>query len=104
MVTAYVMGKILASTHHFGTFLQLPPAPQRAYLIFREAHLRLVRDEKIQPTEGEILNFLEVLVLGTRFDFGSRAELWAYKRNNQFIPLPNIGSTTQMSWAKSYIL
>jgi Transposase IS4 len=38
-----------------------------------------------------------VLILITRFEFGSRASLWSTTARNRFIPAPNFGHTTGMS-------
>ena len=48
-------------------------------------------------TVGEILKFFGILLLITRFEFGSRASLWATTGFTRLVPAPNFGRTTGMS-------
>jgi Transposase IS4 len=55
-------------------------------------------DSPQMPTSiGEILKFMGILIIITRFEFGTRASLWCPKGRNRFIPPPNLGHTTGMS-------
>jgi hypothetical protein len=46
---------------------------------------------------GELLQFFGILLLITRFKFGSRRELWNTTTKNRFVPCPKFGETTGMS-------
>ena len=48
-------------------------------------------------TVGEILKFFGVLILITKFEFGSRASLWATKGFTRLVPPANFGRVTGMS-------
>ena len=48
-------------------------------------------------TMGEILKWFGVLILITRFEFGSRASLWSTTSQTRFVPPPCLGETTGMS-------
>jgi Transposase IS4 len=55
-------------------------------------------DNNLQLTStGEVLKLMGILVLITRFKFGSQASLWSTTARNRFIPPPNLGHTTGMS-------
>jgi len=45
---------------------------------------------------GEILKIFGVLILGTRFEFGSRADLWATEPRSKHMPVPEFGARTGM--------
>ena len=42
---------------------------------------------------GEIVKFFGVMLLVTRFEFGSRASLWSNVTTNKYIPAPSFGQT-----------
>lgn len=48
-------------------------------------------------TSGEILKFIGILVLATRYVFGSRAKLWATKPRSKYPMAPAFGARTGMS-------
>jgi len=51
-----------------------------------------------QPTtRGELLKFFGVVVLATRYEFGSRAELWSTKPRNPYLVAPSFGERTGLS-------
>ena len=45
---------------------------------------------------GELLKFIGVLVLGTRYQFGKRRELWAVQAKNRLQSAPCFGTKTGM--------
>ena len=50
------------------------------------------------PTSaGEVLKFLCVCVLATRYEFGSRADLWATTARRKYMLAPAFGERTGMS-------
>ena len=48
---------------------------------------------KDPTTMGELLKWFGILILVTRFEFGSRAELWSNKPRCMYIPAPDFGKT-----------
>lgn len=48
-------------------------------------------------TAGEMLKFIGVLILATRYEFGARAELWATKARNPYLVAPAFGERTGLS-------
>jgi len=48
-------------------------------------------------TRGELLKFMGVTILATRYDFGSRAELWSTKLRNPYLIEPVFGERTGLS-------
>jgi len=51
-----------------------------------------------QPTtRGELLKFFGVVVLATRYEFGSRAELWSTKPRNPYLVAPSFGERIGLS-------
>jgi len=52
----------------------------------------------MQPTtRGELLKFIGVTMLATRYEFGSRAELWSTKPRNSYLVAPAFGERTGLS-------
>lgn len=45
-------------------------------------------------TAGEVLKFMGVVILATRYEFGARAELWATKTRNPYLVAPAFGERT----------
>ena len=48
---------------------------------------------KTYTSAGEIVKFFGVMLLATRFEFGSRASLWSNVTTNKYIPAPSFGQT-----------
>lgn len=67
-----------------------------------EQLVRMVRltssklEERRQPptTTRELLKFIGVLVLATRYDFGARADLWATQARSSVLVAPEFGQST----------
>jgi hypothetical protein len=55
-----------------------------------------VINKKPQVTTGELLKFLGVLILGTRYDFGHRADLWRTEVGRRILHAPEFGTKTGM--------
>ena len=52
---------------------------------------------RLPPTSaGEILKIFGVLILGTRFEFDSRAELWATEPRSKYMSAPAFSTRTGM--------
>ena len=58
---------------------------------------KLVEEGSPKVTKGEILKWFGVLLLITRFEFGSRAALWATTSRCKYIPAANFGEKTGMT-------
>lgn len=57
-----------------------------------------VKPQPLEPTTiGEILKFMGVILLVTRFEFSKRSSLWATTGFTRLVPPPNFGITTGMS-------
>ena len=54
---------------------------------------RLQAAGKTTTTRGELLKFFGVLILITRFEFGSRSSLWSTIAPSKYIPAPALGKT-----------
>ena len=56
-----------------------------------------LESRRLPPTSpGEILKFFGILILTTRFQFGSRADLWATAPRSKHMPAPAFGARTGM--------
>lgn len=62
-------------------------------VMVRETSRSLQKASMKTFSTGELLKFIGVLILITRFDFGKRAGLWASKRDSKYIPAAHIGKT-----------
>lgn len=52
----------------------------------------------MRPTSAkELLKFIEVILSGTRFQFGARADLWATQARNRYLAAPALGQRTSLS-------
>ena len=47
-------------------------------------------------TKGELVKFFRIIILGSRYKFGSRRDLWATTSVLRFVDEPNFGSRTCM--------
>ena len=80
------------SYSHLEYFLMLFP-PQQLQLILQLTNNELAMARKNYTTAGEIVKFFGVMLLVTRFEFGSRASLWSNVTTNKYIPAPLFGLT-----------
>jgi predicted DNA-binding transcriptional regulator AlpA len=53
--------------------------------------------KKPQLTTGELLKFLGILILGTRYKFGHRADMWRTEAGSCILQAPAFGTKTGMS-------
>ena len=73
-------------------FLMLFP-PEQLQLILQLTNNELAMARKNYTMAGEIVKFFGVMLLVTRFEFGSRASLWSNTSTNKYIPAPSFGLT-----------
>jgi hypothetical protein len=57
---------------------------------------KLATNKQPQLTTGELLKFFGVLILGTRHEFGHRADLWKTEVGNRLLQAPAFGTKTGM--------
>ena len=79
-------------------FLMLFP-PEQLQLILQLTNHKLGMARKTYTSAGEIVKFFGVMLLATRFEFGSRASLWSNVTTNKYIPAPSFGQTG-MPWKR----
>ena len=79
-------------------FLMLFP-PEQLQLILQLTNNKLAMARKNYTMAGEIVKFFGVMLLVTRFEFGSRASLWSNVTTNKYIPAPSFG-LTGMLWKR----
>ena len=77
-------------------FLKLFP-PEQLQLILQLTNNELAMARKNYTMAGEIVKFFGVMLLVTRFEFGSWASLWSNVTTNKYIPAPSFG-LTGMPW------
>jgi Transposase IS4 len=58
---------------------------------------KLKEKGKQLTTGGEILKFFGIHILGIRYEFGSRADLWSTSSRNILFDLPAFGRKTGMA-------
>ena len=73
--------------------------PQQLQLILQLTNNELAMARKNYTTAGEIVKFFGVMLLVTRFEFGSWASLWSNVTTNKYILAPSFG-LTGMPWKR----
>jgi len=72
--------------------------PQEQLKLTTELTSAALVSQRLRPTSaGEVLKFFGILILVTRFQFGSRADLWATAPRSKHMPAPAYGARTSMS-------
>jgi len=88
----FVFGRARAPIDYF-----LSVFPQKQLSLITQLTSAKLQLRRLPPTSpGEVLKLFGVLILATRFEFGSRAELWATKPRSKHMPAPAFGSRTGM--------
>jgi len=77
-------------------FLAMLPLTQLSWMV-RLTSVKLSARRLRAITAGEVLKFVRVLLLGTRYQFGSRSEFRSTTARNKYIPAPGSGHLTRMS-------
>ena len=67
--------------------------PEQLQLILQLTNDELAMVRKNCAMAGGIVKFFGVMLLVTRFEFGSRASLWSNMSTNKYIPAPSFGLT-----------
>ena len=71
--------------------MMLPPKCLRLWV--GETNRQLGKHNFAPTTFHEAVKFLGILLLITRFEFGSRRDLWSAFRRSNYIPAANLGKT-----------
>jgi len=72
--------------------------PQEQLKLTSELKSAALVSQRLRPTSaGEVLKFFGILILATRFQFGSRADLLATAPRSKHIPAPAFGERTGIS-------
>jgi hypothetical protein len=82
--------------HPYECFLTMFPMDQLSRMV-RLTNGKLQLSKKTSATGGEVLKWIGVIVLGNRYEFGRRADLWATHPSSRLLPAPNFGRLTGMS-------
>ena len=83
-------------TKAFDFFMTVFPASQLRLMV-DETSTKLAASGQPKTTKGEILKWLGILLLITRFEFGNRRDLWAEKSSSKYVPAPAFGRRTGMA-------
>jgi hypothetical protein len=74
-------------------FLLMFP-PLQLNEIVRLTNIHLLKKKKKKLTSiGEVIKMFGVLILSTRYEFGSRSSLWSLNPNSKYVPAPAFGKT-----------
>jgi Transposase IS4 len=71
--------------------------PEQLLRMVRLTNEKLTTKKRPCMTTAELLKFIGVLILGTRFEFGSRADLWKTEATSRLFNPPPFGRKTAMS-------
>ena len=70
--------------------------PEALNNIVSLTNVELGGKRKKETTKGEIVKSFGVIVLGTRFEFSNRADLWSRRSISKYIDTPKFGEKTGM--------
>jgi hypothetical protein len=73
-------------------FLLMFP-PLQLNEIVRLTNIHLLKNKKKVTTIGEIIKLFGILILATRYEFGSRSSLWSINPFSKYRPAPAFGKT-----------
>jgi hypothetical protein len=71
--------------------------PDQLGAIVRLTNIQLRMKNKKETTMGEVVRFLGVLILATKYQFNNRQDLWTTEPKTRLIAAPNFGIKTGMS-------
>ena len=70
--------------------------PEQLNLIIQLTNKNLRKQGQRETTKGEIVCFFGIIILGTKFEFGSRRDLWATRSKSRLVDPPRFGEKTGM--------
>jgi hypothetical protein len=88
-------GSAIPPRRPYDYFMAVFPPDQLVRMV-ELTNKKLTTIKKPQLTTGELLKFLGVLILGTRYEFGHRADLWRTEAGNRLLQAPAFGTKTGM--------
>ena len=86
---------IIESMSRLDIFLLMFP-PQQLQHIINLTNTNLRKEGQRDTTKGEIVKFFGIIILGTRFEFRARRDLWNTTSKSEFIDPPRFGQKTGM--------
>jgi Transposase IS4 len=89
-------GSAIPPRRPYDNFMAVLP-PYQLVRIVELTNNKLAANKMPQLTTGELLKFLGVLILGTRYEFGHRADLWRTDAGSCILQAPAFGTKTGMS-------
>ena len=95
--------RILQSDYHkvkemtrLDLFLLMYP-PDHLIKIINLTNQNLLKIGTYKMTKGSLIIFFGIIILGTRFEFSSRHDLWSTESVSRFVEAPRFGEKTGMS-------
>jgi Transposase IS4 len=83
-------GSFDSTRRHYDYFMAVFPIDQLMRMV-RLTNEKLNLKKRPCTTTAELLQFIGLHILGTRYEFGSRAELWKQRRPTAFLFRPHLG-------------
>ena len=83
------LGRNMSKLDYF--LLMFPP--EQLNEMTRLTNINLQKQKFITTTKGEVLKWFGLLILGTRYEFSSRHDLWKTTAIHKYIPAPCFGVT-----------
>ena len=77
-------------------FLLMYP-PDHLIKIINLTNQNLPKIGTYKMTKGTLIKFFGIIILGTRFEFSSRSDLWSTESVSRFVEAPRFGEKTGMS-------
>ena len=85
----------ITSMSRLDIFLLMFP-PQQLQHIINLTNKNLRKQGLRATTKGEIIKYFGIIILGTRFEFKARRDLWNVRSKSRFIDPPRFGEKTGM--------
>ena len=70
--------------------------PNHLIKIIALTNVRLETKGHEDITKGELVKFFGIIILGSRYEFGSRRDIWATTSVSRFVNAPNFVARTGM--------
>ena len=93
-ITQNYQGRIEAISKLEVFLLMFPP--NHLIKIIALTNVRLGANEHEDIKKGELVKFFGIIILGSRYEFGSRRNLWATTSVPSFVDAPSFGARTLM--------
>jgi Transposase IS4 len=80
------------SISRLDVFLQMFPPEQMQTMLRCTNHI-LIKESRQPTTSGELLKYIGIIILATKFEFTKRSSLWSVHPIEKYEPAPNFGRT-----------